>query len=221
VSASLAQPCRVSRLDELVSPIRIFTFTPCRRISLSTPQVVKGCDAIARMTGDAALISRTCWAKLVSSKSHLASPLTSSPALGAASFITAYQVARLWAKFSSTPAKTVLSSGLVCLTQRNRELYISDSLGTLRKAHSEILASPPLIATSVKIGNCKPESVVSPAFFCSTPNRGSATFEQVGPTAISVGPAAMRRTTEMPSSAVQRSSRNSTSILPVAPSASL
>ena len=97
-------------------------------------------------------------------------------------------------------------------------VYISVSLGTLRKAHSEILASPILMATSVKTGNCRPVSPASPTFFCRTPNNGSATLEQVGPTATSASPEAMRRSTEMPSSALQRSSRKSMTILPLAPS---
>ncbi len=101
------------------------------------------------------------------------------------------------------------------------EEYIVASLGTLRNAHSEILASPPLIATSVKIGICRPESPASPTFFCRMPNCGSATFEQVGPTMTSQSAEAIRRVTEMPSSAVQRSSKNSTTILPRVPSASL
>ncbi len=71
------------------------------------------------------------------------------------------------------------------------------------------------------IGNCKPVSDASPTFFCRIPNRDSATFEQVGPTATNASVDAMRRTTEMPSSALQRSSRNSMVSLALAPSPSV
>ena len=84
--------------------------------------------------------------------------------------------------------------------------YIISSLGTLRNAQSEIFARPPLMAVSVKIGICSPESLVSPRFFCRIPNSGSATFEQVGPTAIKASVPAIRRTTEIPSSALHLSS---------------
>ena len=107
------------------------------------------------------------------------------------------------------------------MSQANSDLYMSNSLGTLRNAHSEILASPPLAATSAMIGNCSPVSDASPAFFCRTPNSDSATFEQVGPTATKASVDAMRRTTEMPSSALQRSSRNSIANLPLLPSPSV
>ncbi len=53
------------------------------------------------------------------------------------------------------------------------------------------------------------------------PNRDSATFEQVGPTATKASVEAMRRTTEMPSSALQRSSRKSTVSLALVPSPSV
>src|SRR5882762_99969 len=115
----------------------------------------------------------------------------------------------------------VLRSGCCVLSQANSDLYISNSLGTLRNAHSEILASPPFAATSAMMGNCSPVSEASPAFFCRTPNRDSATFEQVGPTATNASVDAMRRTTEMPSSALQRSSRNSIANLPLLPSPSV
>ena len=77
------------------------------------------------------------------------------------------------------------------------------------------------MATSVKIGNCRPESPASSIFFCRMPNSGSATFEQVGPTAKIASLEAMRRTTEMPSSALQRSSRNSTTNFALLPSPSV
>src|SRR4030095_15509169 len=115
----------------------------------------------------------------------------------------------------------VLSSGCCVLIQANSDLYMSNSLGTLRNAHSEILASPPLAATSAMIGNCNPVSEASPAFFCRMPNSDSATFEQVGPTATNASVEAMRRTTEMPSSALQRSSRNSIANLALLPSPSV
>jgi hypothetical protein len=56
------------------------------------------------------------------------------------------------------------------------------------------------------IGNWSPLSEASPTFFCRMPNSDSATLEQVGPTAMIASVVAMRRTTEMPSSALQRSS---------------
>src|SRR5215207_4272395 len=115
----------------------------------------------------------------------------------------------------------VLRFGCCVFSQANRDLYISNSLGTLRNDHSEILARPPLAATSAMIGNCSPESEASPAFFCRMPNSDSATFEQVGPTAMNASLEAMRRTTEMPSSALQRSSRNSTDIFALLPSPSV
>ena len=86
------------------------------------------------------------------------------------------------------------------------QLDMVASLGTLRNAHCEILARPTLIATSVNTGNCRPESLASSTFFCRMPNSGSATFEHVGPTATSASVPAMRRMTEMPSAASQRSS---------------
>src|SRR5438876_4946171 len=97
----------------------------------------------------------------------------------------------------------VFRSGCCDLTQANSDLYISSSLGTLRNDHSEILARPPLAATSAMIGNCSPLSEASPTFFCRMPNSDSATFEQVGPTATKASVEAMRRTTDMPSSALQ------------------
>ena len=115
----------------------------------------------------------------------------------------------------------VFRSGCCDLIQANSDLYISNSLGTLRNAHSEILASPPLAATSAMIGNCSPLSDASPAFFCRMPNSDSATLEQVGPTATKASVEAMRRTTEMPSSALQRSSRNSIANLALLPSPSV
>src|SRR5262245_49282047 len=114
----------------------------------------------------------------------------------------------------------VLRSGYWVLSQANSDLYISNSLGTLRNDHSEIFASPPLAATSAMIGNCSPVSDASPTFFWRMPNSDSATFEQVGPTATKASVEAMRRMTEMPSSALQRSSRNSMKNLPFAPSPS-
>src|SRR5262245_7461651 len=115
----------------------------------------------------------------------------------------------------------VLRSGCCVFSQANKDLYISNSLGTLRNAHSDILARPPLAATSAMIGNCKPLSEASPTFFCRMPNRDSATLEQVGPTAIKASLEAIRRTTEMPSSALQRSSRNSTENFTFVPSPSV
>src|SRR5262244_2546459 len=115
----------------------------------------------------------------------------------------------------------VFRSGCCDLTHANSDLYISNSLGTLRNDHSEILASPPLAATSAMMGNCRPLSVVSPTFFCRIPKSDSATLEQVGPTATKASVEAMRRTTEMPSSALQRSSRNSTVSLALLPSPSV
>lgn len=65
-------------------------------------------------------------------------------------------------------------------------------------------------------------SLVSPTFFCRMPNTGSATLLQVGPMAtIASGCEAMRRSALMPSSALQRSSRYSTTSLALAPSASV
>ena len=107
------------------------------------------------------------------------------------------------------------------MTQANSDLYISNSLGTLRNDHSEIFARPPLAATSAMIGNCSPLSDASPTFFCRMPNSDSATLEQVGPTATKASLEAMRRTTEMPSSALQRSSRNSMANLALLPSPSV
>src|SRR5262245_10929017 len=115
----------------------------------------------------------------------------------------------------------VLRSGFWVLIQANSDLYISKSLGTLRNDHSEIFASPPLAATSAMIGNCSPLSDASPTFFCRMPNSDSATFEQVGPTATKASLEAMRRTTEMPSSALQRSSRNSMADLALLPAPSV
>src|SRR5262245_53467922 len=112
----------------------------------------------------------------------------------------------------------VLRSGCCVFSQANKDLYISNSLGTLRNAHSEILASPVFAATSAMIGNCSPLSEASPTFFCRMRQSDSATFEQVGPTAMKASLEAMRRTTEMPSSALQRSSRNSIANLAFAPS---
>ena len=90
-------------LDEEVRPISSFGFTPWRAISLSMPQVENGWAAMAMMSASAFLASRAWLEKLVSSRSHFDSPLTSKPSLAATSFMTAYQVAREWAKFSSTP----------------------------------------------------------------------------------------------------------------------
>src|SRR5262245_37942609 len=112
----------------------------------------------------------------------------------------------------------VFRSGCWDFSHANSDLYISNSLGTLRNDHSEILASPPLAATSAMMGNCSPLSDASPTFFCRIPNSDSATLEQVGPTATNASDEAMRRTTEMPSSALQRSSRNSTVNLALVPS---
>src|SRR6266852_1646074 len=97
----------------------------------------------------------------------------------------------------------VLRSGYCVFNHANSDLYISSSLGTLRNDHSEIFASPPFAATSAMIGNCKPLSDASPTFFWRIPNNDSATLEQVGPTATKASDDAMRRTTEMPSSALQ------------------
>src|SRR6266851_7329710 len=112
----------------------------------------------------------------------------------------------------------VLRSGYCVFNHANSDLYISSSLGTFRNDHSEIFASPPFAATSAMIGNCNPESDTSPTFFCRMPNSDSATFEQVGPTATKASVEAMRRMTEMPSSALQRSSRNSIANLALEPS---
>src|SRR5229473_4322912 len=112
----------------------------------------------------------------------------------------------------------VLRSGCWVFSQVNSDLYISNLLGTLRNADSEILASPPFAATSAMIGNCSPLSELSPTFFSRMPNSDSATFEQVGPTATKASVEAMRRMTEMPSSALQRSSRNSMTNLALLPS---
>ena len=115
----------------------------------------------------------------------------------------------------------VFRSGCCDLIHANSDLYISNSLGTFRNDHSEILASPPLAATSAMMGNCRPLSDASPTFFCRIPKSDSATLEQVGPTATKASVEAMRRTTEMPSSALQRSSRNSTVSLALLPSPSV
>src|SRR6266849_6391818 len=115
----------------------------------------------------------------------------------------------------------VFRSGCCDLTHANSDLYISNSLGTLRNDHSESFARPSLAATSAMIGNCSPLSDASPTFFCRIPNSDSATLEQVGPTATKASLEAMRRTTEMPSSALQRSSRNSMLNLAFAPSPSV
>ena len=53
------------------------------------------------------------------------------------------------------------------------------------------------------------------------PNRGSATFEQVGPTATRASELAILRRTEMPSSALQRSSSKLISSMAMEPSPSL
>ena len=99
--------------------------------------------------------------------------------------------------------------------------YISLSLGTLRNAHSEIFARPPLIAVSVNTGIRRPESPASSTLRWRMPNRGSATFEQVGPTATRASELAILRRTEMPSSALQRSSSKDISIMAMVPSPSL
>ena len=93
------------------------------------------------------------------------------------------------------------------------------SWGTLRNDHSEIFASPGLIAVSVKIGNCSPESPAASTFCWRIPKRGSATLEQVGPMATSQSSLASFRTTEMPSSALHRSSTKVVTILARVPSA--
>src|SRR5262245_37389192 len=115
----------------------------------------------------------------------------------------------------------VFRFGCCALIQAMSDLYISNSLGTLRNDHSEIFARPPLAATSAMIGNCRPLSDPSPTFFCRMPNNDSATLEQVGPTATKASDDAIRRTTEMPSSALQRSSRNSIANLAFVPSPSV
>src|SRR5215510_11099462 len=115
----------------------------------------------------------------------------------------------------------VFRSGCCDLIHANSDLYISNSLGTFRNDHSEILASPPLAATSAMMGNCRPLSDASPTFFCRIPKSDSATLEQVGPTATKASVEAMRRTTEMPSSALQRSSRNSITNFALLPSPSV
>ena len=51
--------------------------------------------------------------------------------------------------------------------------------------HPEICARPAFTATSVNTGKRRPESLSSDTFFWRMPNSGSATLEQVGPTAIS------------------------------------
>src|SRR5262245_20334931 len=219
-SACLAQPCSVSMLDEEVSPISNFGFTPWRSISLSTPQVVNGCAEIATISGLARFISRTWVENVVSASSHSLCPSTCSPLASACAFMTP-NVAFECAKSFSTPPQMVLRSGYWVLSQANSDFYISNSVGTLRNDHSEIFASPPLAATSAMIGNCSPLSEASPTFFCRMPNSDSATFEQVGPTATNASVDAMRRTTEMPSSALQRSSRNSTVNLALLPSPSV
>ena len=135
-------------LEELVRPISIFGLTPWRCISLSTPQVVKGCAEIATTSVLARFISRTWVAKLVSASSHSLWPATSKPALVALSFMMLY-VALLCAKSFSTPPHTVLRSLREEATHSNIDLYIAASLGTLRNDHSEMEARPPLAATSV------------------------------------------------------------------------
>ena len=78
-----------------------------------------------------------------------------------------------------------------------------------------------MIAVSVNTGTCRPESPASSTERCKMPKRGSATFEQVGPTATSASELAILRRTEMPSSALQRSSSKVSSIMAMVPSPSL
>ena len=65
------------------------------------------------------------------------------------------------------------------------ELLGAAHAGCFSMALANSLAKAGFTATSVKTGKRRPESLSSDTFFWRIPNSGSATFEHVGPTAIS------------------------------------
>src|SRR5438034_3400202 len=102
---------------------------------------------------------------------------------------------------------TVLKSGCFSLRYCTTKSYMPGSSGVLRNAQGESLASPNLVAMSVKKRSWRPVSDRSSSFFWSVPNTGSATDEQPGPNEKStLSTVARRLTTASPCSATHASS---------------
>ena len=102
---------------------------------------------------------------------------------------------------------TVLRSGCFSLRYFTTKSYMAGSSGVLRNTQGDSLASPNLVAMSVKKRSWSPLSEASPSFFWSVPKTGSATDEQPGPREkITLSTVARRFTTASPCSALQASS---------------
>src|SRR3989442_3354780 len=92
---------------------------------------------------------------------------------------------------------TVLRSGCFSLRYFTTKSYMAGSSGVLRNTQGDSLASPNLVAMSVKKRSWSPLSEASPSFFWSVPKTGSATDEQPGPREkITLSTVARRRSEE-------------------------